>query len=1189
MCVIPWTNLMVRPDGTAHFCCDVLEPLRIGDRDGNVARDSLDELWNAEQLVSVRSAMARGEKPPDCHVCWKREAEGGVSRRQGINPAYRGLGGTLPIESLGEVGAATGYRLERKPDWFVLELGNVCNLRCRSCTPVSSSRIAADRVQRSWMPEAVPPGSGSTAWFRQIDKMADDIASGAGENAILSLMGGEPFLIEHTWSLLEALVARGVASKIFVGLSTNGQQTHPKLAELAPLFRGFNTSISIDGTGKLYDYLRSGGTWPKLVETVEQLMEVPNLQVSVVPTFQNANVLDISEVVRFADERGLALAYNILLAPARLGATNLPPSVRRIAASRLRAHLDGECSAANAPILQAYCEVLEEPGDAFDAELFEEFMTFTNDLDADRGENFRDAAPELFALIRAAGIEWSHKRRHGNAEAAGSSFEPSELLQRVNRTVSPNDIIYTAGVAAAGQNWYFQSAADQIAEIDAQLRAADHPGLAGCAAVADFASHYGRMTRVLRAALPHAAVYACDIDAAAIRFCAEELGALPVLNGWRPDEEALPEGLGAVVCVSLLTHTTLDHWRRVLRAWSRMLRPGGVAAFTYLSDRFLQPWLAGEMPVYGVYSDAERDAVVAAVERDGFGFSALPLSYGEERSYGITFATPEVLRREVAGAGLELLPVAPEASRGFGQDLVLVRKPSSSNGKPHAVPLPRRDVSVVAFFDPRCYAPSDPREGDVRNSMWAQMLADSWRKPLPTEIGFADPRVHEVREEQASLAAAHGVDAFCWLYSCGPEGPRWDAPFRELVASGRPAAAFCVMLAPEEGASLDAASAAQAFDGVTAALQDARYLRVDGKPLVFVRDLERFSQPPRRLAAAWRAAASKLGVGEVHLCAVLPTLADTPDELGFDSFLAPPWTAATTEETVAEELAKPWPQHRIFRRVGLRRSSADYGVIESYELVLQATLEATRSRGEPLVFLDAWNDWSRGAYLEPDDADGRAALMATKRATRGPASGLVLWRRLRDALGHVDEPAASVLNELRGVLSAHEHARDRLLATVEVAVGRTHGNKEPLHRIALPVGQFAPSKGRVQIDEVGEMLFPYSPEMIERERLVLQRQDVRFKGWAYSGDCAPEVVDVFLVFEGEQDYVFRAGPRIERLDVSRALPGYPENSGFDISINLKDVPAGAYRVTVVQVTPLAAYRDETGIVVERSEAACLNG
>src|SRR5260370_36101868 len=99
-CIVPWSTLAIWPDGRANFCCDIAEPLTVDGRPGSLYRDSLDDLWNARELVQVRAAMARGEKPEICHSCWEREAVGGISRRLFFNDAYRHLGGRRSIEAL---------------------------------------------------------------------------------------------------------------------------------------------------------------------------------------------------------------------------------------------------------------------------------------------------------------------------------------------------------------------------------------------------------------------------------------------------------------------------------------------------------------------------------------------------------------------------------------------------------------------------------------------------------------------------------------------------------------------------------------------------------------------------------------------------------------------------------------------------------------------------------------------------------------------------------------------------------------------------------------------------------------------------------------------------------------------------------------------------------------------------------
>ncbi|MGZ7079394.1 MAG: twitch domain-containing radical SAM protein, partial [Thermoanaerobaculia bacterium] len=1074
------------------------------------------------ELLSLRAAMAGGEKADVCRICWEHESVAPLSLRQVMNEGvHAAMGAQWSLIKLMRESAKTGFHSAAPPKSYQLQLGNTCNLRCRSCSPQASSRIAADPVHRAWSGYGLAPASipYAAAWFRDLPRIADLVGAG-DEDVLLSLLGGEPFLIDEVWKLLELLAERGASKRIRLGLVTNGTVRRPELERLVPEFRSVYAGVSVDGYGRMFEYLRHGGKWSELVRNLEWMQGISGLSVGVTPTLQNTNALGAVNLFRFLDERGINLQFNVLTHPARLRAANLPPRVRRIAAQRLRAYLEDECRPANRPVVQGWAGLLEAEN-RFDPRLFDEFMEFTNDLDASRGQRLAFADPELFTLLRASGIRWKDEGRH----VANAPSPVPVRKGRINRAISPRDAIWAA-FATAGVDGYFTSGISLVQTIDSLLCAHGHEGLAGARAVADFASHYGRLTRVLCAEFPDTVVYACDIDRDAVEFCEREFGATPVITSWRPDEDEMPRDVDAVICISLLTHTTLQHWRRTLRAWQRMLRPGGIVIFTFLSEGYLEAWLAGQMEAYGDYSADDRLSTAQELREHDFGFVPLPeAGYGGERSYGVTFATSDLVRREIAAAGLETLDIQLE-SPAFNQSVAVVRKPGERD-QPMNIET-KRDVRLVALFDPRCYP------GDTGDDMWTRLVALQPRRPLPADLGFCDPRVTEVRETQAALAREHGIDAFCYLYAWSKTASRSNAPMRALLETGRPDFPFCLMLTAEGVVSVDDGDAI--INELLPYLRDPRYVRVDGRPLLIVRDVASLREP-RGMTTAWRRVAAANEIGEIHLCASEPLSADSIAELGFDSVLESTATEGAYPEIAAAALARQHPGHALFRNVVCRREPFEDRNVEHYELWLRATIESSDS----LVFVSSWNGWTDGNYLEPDDRDGARFLAATRRAVRGPGSALALLRRLRDTMT-VDGPSARILTELEQVVRLHERSRDELTALVEAAFTKSPQVTGSWSQRWVPVepAHLPPSPGRVSIDQLGAA----SGAVLHADQpVVLDGDDVIVYGWAHAGDAEPAVVDLFLVLTSEsvpESRVFRINERNARPDVVASFPGYPE-------------------------------------------------
>jgi lipopolysaccharide biosynthesis protein len=166
-------------------------------------------------------------------------------------------------------------------------------------------------------------------------------------------------------------------------------------------------------------------------------------------------------------------------------------------------------------------------------------------------------------------------------------------------------------------------------------------------------------------------------------------------------------------------------------------------------------------------------------------------------------------------------------------------------------------MEVLAHYLPQFHPiPENDRWWGTGFTEWtnvtrAKPLFRSHVQPhLPSDLGFYDLRVPEVREAQADLARAHGLTGFCyWHYWFGGR-LLLERPFEEVLRSGSPDFPFCIAWANQSWSGIWHGAPkrilieqiypedddSRHFDYLRPAFEDRRYVRMDGRPLLFVYD-----------------------------------------------------------------------------------------------------------------------------------------------------------------------------------------------------------------------------------------------------------------------------------------------------------------------------------------------------------------
>ena len=440
-CVRLWQHMRIEASGEGRVCCAYRGDLVTTDG-ATVATDqqSLMEIWNADTMRELRRAMVEGRRVAGCEPCYSVEARGGESIRTHDNLTWeqgRRNDRRLSIDQMIDQAVDHDFRLPKLPETIEVETGNVCNLKCRMCNGRYSHRIAKDPVHGQWNgsqwlqfdDRGTPVIAGKTHRSETIGLLCDELAKDtASQVKVLYFLGGEPFLIREIAQLVERLVAVGRSRQMSLLFTSNGSLV-PKWLSLAPQFRKIDLVISVDGHAEHYDYIRYPARWSKLANHLEVFKKSPNTSLLVRATIQINNVLNLTNLFRYLDAAGIAFTGYLLDYPHHLAVSALPASIRRLAAARLTEYAEGDCRPEHRALVLSFVSQIESGDEAGNPDHLRDFMRFTNDLDASRGQSIHRTDPELVDLLEQAGVPWLHDTLHAPAASV------SEETRRWRRSV----------------------------------------------------------------------------------------------------------------------------------------------------------------------------------------------------------------------------------------------------------------------------------------------------------------------------------------------------------------------------------------------------------------------------------------------------------------------------------------------------------------------------------------------------------------------------------------------------------------------------------------------------------------------------------------------------------------------------------------------------------------------------------
>ena len=295
-CMAPWTHTYISPQSERRMCCASREEHMMQRQYIDASNDkstgkykevgtiadykpvSLEEHWNSDYMKDIRKKLLAGETIPQCAVCNDSILSQSTYRQWFTGHLFKDK-----IEQAFEETDDDGYTT-MPPISFDYRVSNLCNFKCRMCgEPLSSSWESEKRKHGLWSPEHQPfmvPENKAIIDRFQKEVVEEEfwaaICSGVVEE--IYWVGGEPLMYDIHWRAMDRLAEDNNLRKVHLRYNSNLSRVRfgkHYLYDWLPQAKDWTMCASIDGTGKIGEFIRTGLKWDQWDQNFREGVALP--------------------------------------------------------------------------------------------------------------------------------------------------------------------------------------------------------------------------------------------------------------------------------------------------------------------------------------------------------------------------------------------------------------------------------------------------------------------------------------------------------------------------------------------------------------------------------------------------------------------------------------------------------------------------------------------------------------------------------------------------------------------------------------------------------------------------------------------------------------------------------------------------------------------------------------------------